>query len=123
MEVINLNNHIQVLYAKEKIENQLISENKISKEMEIPEFVTFLNLQNSIFIKEDLVVPFKILNDMLFTVASDNIINELNTILSEISYNLDNLKTIYTNDVYLGELDKYPFYFIINSEYKVIPKK
>lgn len=119
MEIVNLNNHTHVSIVKQEIEEQLKNTGEIETEMSIPEFVSFLNLQASIYVKNDTVIPFRIYNDYIFIVAEDELIEELDNVLNSISYSLSSLKEINMNDVYLGELDKYEYCFIVDSKYMV----
>ena len=120
MRIVKLDDPIKIISAKQEIETKLIEENKLENEMELQEFVKFLNLQNTIYVKDDTVVPFRIYEDILFTVATDEVIKELNEKLSIINYDFTKLKNIDMLEVYNGELDKYPFFFIINSKYYVV---
>lgn len=120
MRIVNLNNPTDVLAVKKEIEEQLLSNSKIDSEMELQEFIQFLELQKTIYIKDDIVIPFRIYNDIVFSVFDEQQLEHLLSVLKTIKYDLSNLKEIDINKVYLGELDNYEYYFIIDSTYKVV---
>lgn len=120
MRIVKLDDPIKIITTKQEIETKLIEENKLEKEMELQEFIKFLNLQNTIYVKDDTVVPFRIYGDILFIVAEDKTIKELNETLSSFKYDFSKLKNISQIDIYNGELDKYKFFFIIDSKYYVL---
>jgi hypothetical protein len=122
MRIVNINVVEDVMFIKDKIETELLSENKITEPMDINSFVNFLDLKNNIFIKEDTVLPFKIYDDILISVGKPEELEYLESVLNDIEYNLANLSEVDINNVYLGELDKNDFYFIINSKYHIIKK-
>lgn len=119
MRIIELDNPLKILNAKQEIEKKLIEEGKIEKEMELQDFVKFLNLQETIYCKNDTVIPFRIYDDMLFFVGQNDTKNELITALESIDYKFSNTRTVPTVDVYNGELDKYEYFFIVQSKYMV----
>ena len=119
MRIIKLDDPVKIIEAKQEIESKLIEENKIDSPMELQEFIKFLDLQNTIYVKDDLVVPFRLYNDMLCIIAEDSIINTVLETLQEISYDFKKLKQISNIEVYNGELDKYKYFFIIDSKYMV----
>jgi uncharacterized lipoprotein YehR (DUF1307 family) len=111
MKIIEVNNPEQILEAKRILENT----------EDLQTFVNGLELQNTIFVKDDIVIPFSIKNDLLFLIADNNkdlLLNVLNTI----DYNLDSLEGISMLDVYNGKLENEEFYFIIGSDYKILKK-
>ena len=111
MKIIEVNNPEQILEAKRILENT----------EDLQTFVNGLELQNTIFVKDDIVIPFSIKNDLLFLIADNNkdlLLNVLNTI----DYNLDSLECISMLDVYNGKLENEEFYFIIGSDYKILKK-
>jgi hypothetical protein len=111
MKIIEVNNPEQILEAKRILENT----------EDLQTFVNGLALQNTIFVKDDIVIPFSIKNDLLFLIADNNedlLLNVLNTI----DYNLDSLEGISMLDVYNGKLENEEFYFIIGSDYKILKK-
>lgn len=111
MKIIEVNNPEQILEAKRILENT----------EDLQTFVNRLELQNTIFVKDDIVIPFSIKNDLLFLIADNNkdlLLNVLNTI----DYNLDSLEGISMLDVYNGKLENEEFYFIIGSDYKILKK-
>lgn len=122
MRIVNINVVEDVMFIKDKIETELLSENKITEPMDINSFVNFLDLKNNIFIKEDTVLPFKIYDNILISAGKPEELEYLESVLQGIEYNLANLSEVDINDVYLGELDKNDFYFIINSKYHIIKK-
>jgi hypothetical protein len=111
MKIIEVNNPEQILEAKRILENT----------EDLQTFVNGLELQNTIFVKDDIVIPFSIKNDLLFLIADNNIDLLLN-VLNTINYNLDSLEDISMLDVYNGKLEKEEFYFIIGSDYKILKK-
>ena len=120
MRMVKLDDPIKIITTKQEIETKLIEENKLEKEMELQELIKFLNLQNTIYVKDDTVVPFRIYEDILFTVAEDKTIKELDETLASFKYDFSKLKNISQLDIYNGELDKYKFFFIIDSKYYVL---
>ena len=56
MKIIEVNNPEQILEAKRILENT----------DDLQTFVNGLELQNTIFVKDDIVIPFSIKNDLLF---------------------------------------------------------
>lgn len=120
MRIVKLDDPAKIIIAKQEIETKLIKENKIEKEMELQDFIKFLNLQNTIYVKDDTVVPFRIYEDILFIVAEDAVITELNEILSSFEYDFSKLQNVNQLDIYNGELDNYKFFFIKDSKYYVI---
>lgn len=111
MKIIEVNNPEQILEAKRILENT----------EDLQTFVNGLELQNTIFVKDDIVIPFSIKNDLLFLIA-DNNKDLLLDILNIIDYNLDSLEGISMLDVYNGKLENEEFYFIIGSDYKILKK-
>lgn len=118
MRIIEVNNPEQIMFAKHELE-------ALHGDMPVQNLQTFintLNMQNNIFIKDDIVVPFSIVSDMLFVVADNDNIKLLTGVLEQLNYKLNTLIEIPTLDVYNGKLEKYEFYFIINSKYMVLEK-
>lgn len=111
MKIIEVNNPEQILEAKRILENT----------EDLQTFVNGLELQNTIFVKDDIVIPFSIKNDLLFLIA-DNNKDLLLDVLNRIDYNLDSLEGISMLDVYNGKLENEEFYFIIGSDYKILKK-
>lgn len=111
MKIIEVNNPEQILEAKRILENT----------EDLQTFVNGLELQNTIFVKDDIVIPFSIKNDLLFLIADNNKDLLLN-VLNRIDYNLDSLEGISMLDVYNGKLENEEFYFIIGSDYKILKK-
>ena len=71
MKIIEVNSPEQILEAKRILENT----------EDLQTFVNGLNLQNTIFVKDDIVIPFSIKNDLLFLIADNNkdlLLNVLN---------------------------------------------
>jgi hypothetical protein len=119
MRIVKLDDPIKIIESKQEIESKLIENKKIDSAMELQDFIKFLDLQNTIYVKDDLVVPFRLYDDMLFIIAENDIISEVSEILKEIEYNFSNLKQVSNSEVYSGELDKYKYFFIIDSKYMV----
>jgi hypothetical protein len=122
MRVIKLDSPFEILKAKEEVENKLIETKVIESPMELTEFINYLGLQNSIYIKNDTVIPFRIINDMMFTTSSKEEVQQVIDALNLFDGNFDKLTTVSTLEVYQGKLEKVDFYFIINSEYKILSK-
>lgn len=122
MRVIKLDSPFEILKAKEEVENKLIETKAIESPMELTEFINYLALQNSIYIKNDTVIPFRIIDDMMFTTSSKEEVQQVIDALNLFDGNFDKLTTVSTLDVYQGKLEKVDFYFIINSEYKIFSK-
>ena len=111
MKIIEVNNPEQIIEAKHMLEDT----------QDLQSFVTGLQMQNTIFVKDDIVIPFSIKNDLLFLI-SDNNKQLLLDALEKINYNLDILEQIPMNDVYDGKLENEEYYFIIDSNYKILKK-
>lgn len=122
MRVIKLDSPFEILKAKEEVENKLIETKVIESPMELTEFINYLGLQNFIYIKNDTVIPFRIIDDMMFTTSSKEEVQQVIDALNLFDGNFDKLTTVSTLDVYQGKLEKVDFYFIINSEYKIFSK-
>ena len=122
MRVIKLDSPFDILKAKEEVENKLIETKVIESPMELTEFINYLGLQNSIYIKNDTVIPFRIIDDMMFTTSSKEEVQQVIDALDLFDGNFDKLTTVSTLEVYQGKLEKVDFYFIINSEYKILSK-
>ena len=87
MRIVYLDKPTSILLAKLEIEKELKEANKIENEMELQEFINFLNLPRTIFIKDDLVVPFRVYNDMLFIVAEEKTAEMVKAVIE--SFNSD----------------------------------
>lgn len=122
MRVIKLDSPFEILKAKEEVENKLIETKVIEAPMELTEFINYLGLQNSIYIKNDTVIPFRIIDDMMFTTSSKEEVQQVIDALNLFDGNFDKLTTVSTLEVYQGKLEKVDFYFIINSDYKILSK-
>lgn len=122
MRVIKLDSPFEILKAKEEVENKLIETKVIESPMELTDFINYLGLQNFIYIKNDTVIPFRIIDDMMFTTSSKEEVQQVIDALNLFDGNFDKLTTVSTLDVYQGKLEKVDFYFIINSEYKILSK-
>ena len=120
MRIIKLDDPLKIIAAKQEVESKLLEDKKIEKEFELQEFIKYLSLQNTIYVKNDTVVPFRIFDDMLFITADDTVIKEVSEYLASLSYDLSKLTEVPMVDVYNGELDSYPIFFIINSKYMVL---
>lgn len=123
MDIIDLGNAELFMQAKTSVESSLHDEDNSYVEKSTPEFIDMLNMKNSIFVKDDYVVPFRIIKDKLFIIGDTDSIRYATDALSEINYNLDTLSEISINKVHLGKLEKYPYYFIIGSKYMVVENK
>ena len=112
--------------AKNKIENDLIEEEKIEKKMTISEFLNYVNLQNSIFAineKTLIVIPFQITQlenkDIVIIYSSstnEEYENQFKEKLYEINYNLENLNKI--DELQMLE-NIFERYFIINNKFYI----
>lgn len=115
-KIIPLNNPDLFLSAKNELEKQYTDNTNES----ISAFIESLNLNNSIFIKDDIVIPFAIIEDYVFytpvSIDTDNYFLEE---LKSINYNLNALKCISFDDVLTNKLDNYNYFFIINDNYFV----
>lgn len=122
----DINNDVEsFVIAKSKIENQLIKEHEIEKKMSISDFLNYINLGNCVYVANtdgNDVIPFKIYkfteNETILVYASnkDKIFDEMNEILLNINFNIDNLTHISTEDFLDGKLQN-KSYFIINNEF------
>ena len=122
MRIIEVDDPVKIILAKQEVEQKLMDEKKLDAPMSLADFVKSLNMQNNIYIKNDDVIPFSIFEDMLFIIASKEKIDEVDSALKAINYDCSTLTEIPMLDVYQGELEKYEQYFVINSKYMVKKK-
>lgn len=122
MRIIEVDDPIKIILAKQEVEQKLMDEKKLDAPMSLPDFVKSLNMQNNIYIKNDDVIPFGIVDDMLFLIASKEKIEEVDATLKSIDYDCSRLTEIPMMQVYQGELEKYEQYFVIDSKYMVNKK-
>ena len=122
MRIIEVDDPVKIILAKQEVEQKLIDEKKLDEPMSLPDFVKSLNMQNNIYIKNDDVIPFSIIEDMLFIIAPKDKIEEVDSALKLIDYNCSRLTEIPMMKVYQGELEKYEQYFVIGSKYMVNKK-
>ena len=115
MKTVNASNPIEILNAKNEIESNLISNGKLDSPMDLPTFVNWLSMQETIFIKDDNVIPFRIYEDYLFIAGDNN--NLCEDGLKTINFDLSKLKEIPMSDVFDGATESLPFYIISNSKY------
>jgi hypothetical protein len=113
MKVIDVNNPEQILEAKRILDDS----------QDLQSFINSLGMHNNIFIKNDIVIPFSIKNELLFIVAEKEQLELILNALESINYNIDSLIEIPILDVYNGKLEREEYYFIINSEYKIKNKE
>lgn len=123
MRIFYLDKPTSILLAKLEIEKELKEANKIENEMELQEFINFLNLPRTIFIKDDLVVPFRVYNDMLFIVAEEKTAEMVKAVIESFNSDFNSLIKVPTKDVYTGALENEEYYFIIDSDYMIINRK
>ena len=122
MRIIEVDDPVKIILAKQEVEQKLIDEKKLEEPMSLPDFVKSLNMQNKIYIKNDDVIPFSIIEDMLFIIAPKEKIEEVDSALKSIDYDCSRLTEIPMMQVYQGELEKYEQYFVIGSKYMVNKK-
>lgn len=122
MRIIEVDDPVKIILAKQEVEQKLMDEKKLDAPMSLPDFVKSLNMQNNIYIKNDDVIPFGIVDDMLFLIASKEKIEEVDYALKSIDYDCSKLTEIPMMQVYQGELEKYEQYFVIDSKYMVNKK-
>ena len=122
MRIIEVDDPVKIILAKQEVEQKLMDEKKIDAPMSLPDFVKSLNMQNNIYIKNDDVIPFSIVDDKLFIIASKEKIEEVDSALQAINYDCSKLTEIPIMQVYQGELEKYEQYFVIDSKYMVNKK-
>ena len=122
MRIIEVDDPVKIILAKQEVEQKLIDEKKLEEPMSLPDFVKSLNMQNNIYIKNDDVIPFSIIEDMLFIIAPKEKIEEVDSALKLIDYDCSRLTEIPMMQVYQGELEKYEQYFVIGSKYMVNKK-
>ena len=122
MRIIEVDDPVKIILAKQEVEQKLINEKKLEEPMSLPDFVKSLNMQNNIYIKNDDVIPFSIIEDMLFIIAPKEKIEEVDSALKSIDYDCSRLTEIPMMQVYQGELEKYEQYFVIGSKYMVNKK-
>ena len=122
MRIIEVDDPIKIILAKQEVEQKLMDEKKLDAPMSLQDFVKSLNMQNNIYIKNDDVIPFSIIEDMLFIIAPKEKIEEVDSALKMIDYDCSRLTEIPMMQVYQGELEKYEQYFVIGSKYMVNKK-
>ena len=122
MRIIEVDDPVKIILAKQEVEQKLMDEKKLDEPMSLPDFVKSLNMQNNIYIKNDDVIPFSIVDDKLFIIASKEKIEEVDSALKVIDYDCSRLTEIPIMQVYQGELEKYEQYFVIDSKYMVNKK-
>ena len=122
MRIIEVDDPVKIILAKQEVEQKLIDEKKLEEPMTLPDFVKSLNMQNNIYIKNDDVIPFSIIEGMLFIIAPKEKIEEVDSALKLIDYDCSRLTEIPMMKVYQGELEKYEQYFVIGSKYMVNKK-
>ena len=122
MRIIEVDDPIKIILAKQEVEQKLMDEKKLDAPMSLQDFVKSLNMQNNIYIKNDDVIPFSIVDDKLFIIASKEKIEEVDSVLKTIDYDCSKLTEIPMMQVYQGELEKYDQYFVIDSKYMVKKK-
>ena len=122
MRIIEVDDPIKIILAKQEVEQKLMDEKKLDAPMSLQDFVKSLNMQNNIYIKNDDVIPFSIVDDKLFIIASKEKIEEVDSVLKSIDYDCSKLTEIPMIQVYQGELEKYDQYFVIDSKYMVKKK-
>ena len=122
MRIIEVDDPVKIILAKQEVEQKLMDEKKLDEPMSLPDFVKSLNMQNNIYIKNDDVIPFSIIEDMLFIIAPKEKIEEVDSALKLIDYDCSRLTEIPMMKVYQGELEKYEQYFVIGSKYMVNKK-
>lgn len=122
MRIIEVDDPIKIILAKQEVEQKLMDEKKLDAPMSLQDFVKSLNMQNNIYIKNDDVIPFSIVDDKLFIIASKEKIEEVDSVLKSIDYDCSKLTEIPMMQVYQGELEKYDQYFVIDSKYMVKKK-
>jgi len=112
--------------AKNKIEMDLIEEEKIEKKMTISEFLNYVNLQHSIFAineKTLIVIPFQITKlenkDIVIIYSSstnEEHENEFKDKLKSINYDVTKLNKIDELQMLENTFEKY---FIINNQFYI----
>ena len=122
MRIIEVDDPVKIILAKQEVEQKLMDEKKLDEPMSLPDFVKSLNMQNNIYIKNDDVIPFSIIDDKLFIIASKEKIEEVDSALKAIDYDCSKLTEIPMMQVYQGELEKYEQYFVVDSKYMVNKK-
>ena len=122
MRIIEVDDPIKIILAKQEVEQKLMDEKKLDAPMSLQDFVKSLNMQNNIYIKNDDVIPFSIVDDKLFIIASKEKIEEVDSVLKSIDYDCSKLTEIPMMQVYQGELEKYDQYFVVDSKYMVNKK-
>jgi hypothetical protein len=118
MKIIEVNKVEQILLAKQEME--ILNPDKPKQDLQ--SFINGLNMKDTIFVKDDIVIPFSIINDSIYVVSEDNQLNILIERLKTFEYDLSRLTEVPVMEVYNGKLEKYDFYFIINSKYMVLEK-
>ena len=119
MKIVEVNKVDQILEAKSEIE--LLNPDKPKQDLQT--FINGLDMKDTIFVKDDIVIPFSIKSERLFVITEkDEHLSKLLESLQQFDYDLSKLVEIPIFDVYNGKLEKYDFYFIIVSKYKVFDK-
>ena len=123
MTIINVSDIEDLVLAKYKIEESLLSSGKIKEKSSLNDFISkYLHFgENAFLLDENYIYPFSLINveNNLYLFITESETSETSkkflNILKNINYDLDNLKDI--NQDELPDYNKFKI-FIINSKYK-----
>lgn len=116
--IVPLDNPDLFLNAKKYLEDN----NIIQTEQTIGKFIESLSLDKTVYVKDDIVIPFRIIDKYLFyTPISKDSDDEFLIEIKNLNYEFTKLNKISFDDVVLNKLDSYKYFFIINGEYWVNP--
>ena len=109
MRIIEVDDPVKIILAKQEVEQKLMDEKKLDAPMSLQDFVKSLNMQNNIYIKNDDVIPFSIVDDKLFIIASKEKIEEVNSALKAFVISVVNvLETILKVTVFVPSYIPFP---------------
>lgn len=124
MQLINLQNDPEELFfVKREIEKYLIEQEIIKEKMDLSIFVQWLNMHNSIYMYNENVIPFSVvdvgIDRYIFHVEENQeYINETIKALEYINYDFSQLIEKDLTEIYNGELIN-KNYFLINGKYYI----
>lgn len=124
MNYIDINDFENLILAKDKVISCLLEKKVISENMNFEQFITYLDVSKYVFMKENQVIAFNIVNNIndesyLFYTGENSLIKQFKSILKNINYDLSKLKKPSIERMLSNDFIKNPK-FIINNNYYVI---
>lgn len=119
MKLISLNDPNEVLKIKNEIDKIRIDNGEITEATDMVDFVTELNMDKTIYVKEGSVVPFRIIYEFMIVAGDESKYDDAYIFLQRIDFDLTSLKQIKPEMVMLGLSDDAEF-IIMNGLYYTI---